>query len=82
MDVPIHLAQKPGDENPFAESDLSDIFDGDGFSKRLWSPGETSHRFLCSHFDWLKNPKILQNLWLQTPESKVQLAVQYLSKCS
>ena len=64
------LARKPGDENPFAESDLSDIFDGDGFSKRLWSPGESSHRFLCSHFDWLKNLKILQSPWLRAPDSK------------
>ena len=30
---------------------ISLIFDGDGFSKRLWSPGVSSYTFLSSHFD-------------------------------
>ena len=48
------VAGKPGHENPFAESDFSDIFDGDGISKRVCSPSQTQVRFLRSSSDWLK----------------------------
>ena len=49
------FARKPGDENPFVEANLFYKSVDDCFSKRVWSPGEASHSFLCSYFDWFRN---------------------------
>ena len=41
------------------------MFDN-GFSKRVWSPGESSHRLLCLYFDWFRYLKkaIFYAKWL------------------